>query len=342
MNHFLASISIALLSAVAAAAEAAVFCVTPATDLNAVEQSVASNGQPDQLRLVQGVYNFPTGTTFDVPGDLEIIGGWAPNCVQRSANPSLTILDGGASGTGISAGFFAAGSLRVTGLTFTGFAQVEFGRQAPTPATGPTLVENNLFRFNNGIGLAGNLVIVNTALEGPQGEPRTIVRNNVFRDNAVERTLAIYDTSLTTGLRALVANNTFVDNTPASSVAIRYERGPDTPRVLLYAHNNLVANTGASSDQVQLSANALGEFRNNLLQQCAICGIGSHGNVVAQPRFEDTVFLRPAADSPARNAGHDNGRLGSTDYAGGGRVLEGAVDIGAVEHLPPLFANGFE
>lgn len=332
-----------LLHAAAMPAHAAVFCVTPGTDLGAVFQTVASNGQADQIRFVQGVYN-ATGQTFgfSVPGDVELVGGWLPGCAQRSFNPALTVINGGFDGQPRLFNVAARGSLLATGFTFTGFVQIDFGRfDLAQPATGPTVVERNLFLFNDTSGVSGALVTVNTTPDGAQGEPRTIVRNNVFRDNVTGAALTISNQSLSTGHRALVLNNTFVDN-QLGGPTIDYGPGPAQPRQLLFMHNNLLSGGGATGEQVRLDNQVLADFRSNILQRCAICGIGSNGNTSATPQFDDSESLRPAAGSPARNAGYANSAVGTLDFAGNARVQEGAVDIGALEHLPPLFADGFE
>lgn len=340
-THKLAG-TVLLFAAPLAGVQAAVFCVDPTTDLATIFQTVASNGQSDQVRFVQGVHNIPGSSFgFSVPGDVELVGGYVPGCMQRSANPALTVINGGLDGQLRYARMEAQGSLLVTGMTFTGFIQIDFGRgDWGSPATGSTIVERNLFHFNDTSGSSGALVVVYAAMEGPQGEARTIVRNNVFRDNVTGAALTINHSGLAGSQRAIVTNNTFVANA-LGGPAIDYWPSLATARNVLYVHNNIVGDNGPA-EQVRLADNVLAEFRSNLVQRCGICGVGSNGNLVAAPQFEDALSLRPAAGSPARNAGFASAWTGTLDYAGSPRVLEGTVDIGAVEYVPPLFANGFE
>lgn len=334
--------AVALLVAPVACVQAAVFCVAPTTDVAAVFQTVTSNGQADQVRFVQGVHDIPGSMFgFTAPGDVELVGGYVPGCMQRSANPALTVINGGFNSQLRFARMEAHGSLLVTGLTFTGFIQIDFGRGDWTaPATGTTTVERNLFHFNDTSGISGALVVVYAAMEGPQGEARTIVRNNVFRDNVTGAALTINHGGLPGSQRAIVTNNTFVANA-LGGPAIDYWPSLATARNVLYVYNNIIGDNGPA-EQVRLADNVLAEFRSNLVQRCGICGVGSNGNLVAAPQFDDAVSLRPAAGSPARNAGFASAWIGTLDYAGSPRVLESTVDIGAVEYVPPLFANGFE
>ena len=74
--------------------EAAVFCVSSASELNSALGTAQSNGVDDTIRLVQGTYygNFVHAAN----SSLTIEGGYTAGCGSRSVDPSNTILDGGA------------------------------------------------------------------------------------------------------------------------------------------------------------------------------------------------------------------------------------------------------
>jgi len=81
-------------------ATAAVFCVDTATEIQNALSTAASNGENDQVQIVQGTYvgNFVYATATE-EHDLAIQGGWTAGCVSREIDPANTVLDGNQTGT---------------------------------------------------------------------------------------------------------------------------------------------------------------------------------------------------------------------------------------------------
>ena len=80
-------------------AGAAVFCVNNATALQTALTTAASNGEDDQIQIVQGAYigNFVYASTQ--ANDLAVQGGWTAGCASRVIDPTNTVLDGNRTGT---------------------------------------------------------------------------------------------------------------------------------------------------------------------------------------------------------------------------------------------------
>jgi hypothetical protein len=73
--------------------KAATFCVGTAVELQAALDAAESNGQNDEIHILQGTYNgnFAYGSTE--PYDLTMGGGYADNCTSRIVDPANTVLD---------------------------------------------------------------------------------------------------------------------------------------------------------------------------------------------------------------------------------------------------------
>lgn len=80
-------------------ASAEVFCVDNATGLQAALTTAASNGEDDQVQIVQSTYvgNFVYASTEAY--NLAVQGGWTEDCVSRVINTANTVLDGNQTGT---------------------------------------------------------------------------------------------------------------------------------------------------------------------------------------------------------------------------------------------------
>lgn len=74
---------------------AEVFCVDSAQAIQTALTTAASNGQDDEIKIVQGTYvgNFVYATATEAY-DLALEGGYTAGCSSQTINPANTILDG--------------------------------------------------------------------------------------------------------------------------------------------------------------------------------------------------------------------------------------------------------
>ena len=74
---------------------AAVFCVSSAPELQEKLTEAASNGQDDEVQIVQGTYigNFVYYTSTEAY-NLSLSGGYSNDCITQFLDPSNTIFDG--------------------------------------------------------------------------------------------------------------------------------------------------------------------------------------------------------------------------------------------------------
>ncbi|MEO5624651.1 MAG: hypothetical protein ABIQ70_01425 [Dokdonella sp.] len=126
LPHFLIGISAVLMLAVAPA-HAVVICVANEIQLQNALDAAADDGvnqnEGVEIRLVEGVYltgiahlNREFSMLSTHANAVSILGGFAPACQTRSANPTLTILDGG-NATPVLAVIKTAGAFSMDGLT---------------------------------------------------------------------------------------------------------------------------------------------------------------------------------------------------------------------------------
>lgn len=105
-----------MLLAIANSAFAGVFCVDTAEELQAALTTASSNGQDDEVQIVQGSYlgNFIYSSIQG--NNIYLFGGYKSSCVDRIVDPNNTILDGNhqflvlaLSAPNVSANFFVEG-----------------------------------------------------------------------------------------------------------------------------------------------------------------------------------------------------------------------------------------
>jgi hypothetical protein len=92
-------VSIFVLFVLSSPVNAAVFCVDSASALQSALTTAQSNGEDDQIQIVQGTYvgNFVYASTQ--ANDLAVQGGWTAGCSSREIDPTNTLLDGNQTGT---------------------------------------------------------------------------------------------------------------------------------------------------------------------------------------------------------------------------------------------------
>ncbi len=102
-------------------ASAATFCVNTATALQNALTTAATNGQDDEVRIVQGTYkgNFAYATSTET-SNLTVAGGYTTGCTKQTLDPSNTILNGNQAGTVLSIDASnASGKIYLGGLLLT-------------------------------------------------------------------------------------------------------------------------------------------------------------------------------------------------------------------------------
>jgi len=114
--------AILLILCCATPATAAVFCVDTATELQNALSTAASNGEDDQVQIVQGTYVGNFVYTSSEAENIVISGGFVPGCGSRTIDPQNTVIDGNQSGTTLAliSDFNSSANLSLHSLTITG------------------------------------------------------------------------------------------------------------------------------------------------------------------------------------------------------------------------------
>lgn len=196
---------------------AAVFCVSSAADIQNALTTAASNGQDDEVQIVQGTYygNFVYSTTTEAY-DLSIGGGYTTGCGTQDTDPAKTILDGNQAGIVM---VFSANELNsnlsIKDLTLRNgknldsylFGKGGGGLQATVGNNGSVNLEDNIISGNFAYRIGGGIVIrARTA----SLNNNIIARNGISTDSPSSYGAGIY---LEVGSgSATLTNNTIEEN----------------------------------------------------------------------------------------------------------------------------------
>ncbi len=358
---------------------AAFFCVSNGAELLTAIQTANINGEDDEIRLKNGDYFHPNQQPFyiDLRNQLEISGGWVDigqlNCAGTTvlSNPMDTTIDGDGQSTVLFFTYnnsFPEVSVKIHNLTIaSGYSSVNgiaSGLQMVFPVNhvgevvvdrvyfinnnsvhrsaasitraASTTIKNSVFQFNNSDDGNG-AVYVSPFVSTTSDANDFYFINNTLLFNRHEVTPSVITAS--SGLKVLVggggngcavphvfvANNLFWDN-DFYDIYI-------SPDSFAYFYNN---NFETFSGVVNFSANNMSEIpilAPQILNFTPQPGSPLINNGLAAPN--STVNPPPFAE---------NWDYGTVDFDGGLRVINGRVDIGAVEALPevPIFKNGFQ
>ncbi|WP_395373858.1 hypothetical protein [Marinicella sp. W31] len=345
--------------------QAATFCVTNSTQLLLRLNEAATNDQNDVIRIKQGTYpiisnpQLTHGFTYSGGNEnrtLDISGGWISfnnnDCGLQINQGDSTVLDG-RDLQGVMR-ITAGGNVFISNLSFiNGFVDNSLssglhlflsddtrrGFLGPIRAT----IEKNFF--------IGNESQSRAAFTASSDVGRVYFKNNLVVSN--NSSLGLYVATFDSNETYLI-NNTFFAN--SGGISISPASGEKA-----YVVNNLV--WGTQNRNVGLSANGTGElyvFNNNYQTATINQPTAVAQNQSIQPVFVGSNILdfTPAIGSSMINAGKPspfivpnpitfpfNWNVGIADFEGNARVLDGRVDIGAVEApVPPdlIFMNGFE
>ncbi len=337
---------------------AEVFCVSSAVEFQAALNAARNNGESDEIRLQDGVYTPPSAQGFSFGlqenASTTISGGWSnvgpSECVIQTQGPTVTSIDGGDTRQLFKVSGAlpeTLGDLTIKNLSFrNGLGPPDSSQGAVhlgLPANdGRILIDRVLFSSNTGISGAAL-----TAL----GMARLTVRNSVFQFNDVTQNQGVINVALNRDdQRFYFVNNTVIDNVNSNGESTRCSglwvsavtdnTSPDT----------LIANNifwGNDAFDACMPARGDSYLLNNNIQDQYLSATVEIGNLSTNPLLAPQIIdYTPQPGSPMVNAGlnepvqllpdpdiTEDWSHGNTDFDGGafGRVVEGRVDIGAVE-----------
>jgi len=285
--------------------------------------------------------------------------GSESNLQQRNWTANLAILDGGTSGSVVTAshlsswcaidGFTIQNGLARNGagilctnaspdITHNVIASnvVTNGNGGAIYLSGSSsVVANNRITGNKTTGLIGGGVYITTSFDsGPA------IINNLFIGNAATNTLNGQGAALYCRSAARIVNNTLIGNLATTGAGI-----------CLVSPAPTVANNIVAFGQSGLSATTTGALlRNNCIfgngasnYQNIPDQTGTHGNISLDPLLVNAAAndFHLRLDSPCINAGDNSAvQVSWVDLDGQPRVLAGRVDIGADEAMVAFLSRG--
>lgn len=163
-QRLLAGIVLAAMSTTTIAAE---FCVATLGDLQTALLAAGSNGQPDEIRVVQGLYN-ATSASFYSPTEamgLDLSGGWDASCQLQASDSSSTVLDGGQATSLFAMSSASAANISLRNMTVRNGIRAEGGAGVFIRTLGNVTIESMRFEDNihNGSLFYGGAVFVERA-----------------------------------------------------------------------------------------------------------------------------------------------------------------------------------
>lgn len=333
-------------TAIAVDAQAAVYCVDTAAEIQSAFASANSdaNGTVQDIRVRPGSYSFTANLSFNSGEDKEfsLTGGWNSGCTARTINSAGTVFTaGGAQSNGTDFNFTGnQRSFRIEGIRFQNFRQFflfenicPFGQSCPD--TDFLRVRYNEFLTGLRVTIAANDAqiynVSNNLMAGIQGSSGG--------NATVDLTYANADA------RPEVAFNTFSLSCNGSDPALSLYSERSSP---LFVHN-IVATSGCVTALIvpNLSDAKAWLFRENLypsLPQGLLPAGGSTGNIISTtPGFVgggDFRLRETAPVSAAINAGLNSIEASQLNFSApaqdldgpaGGRLIGTRYDLGAYE-----------
>ena len=319
MRRWLAGPALFVLALASAPAAAVVsYCVGTTAELDAA-LTVASGApaQTVQIQLQQGTWHVGASRLLaeHYYGAMRLLGGYNPDCSERTVRPSNTIIDGDG---GYFHGFDMSGDLTIEGLRFRNFDGIAHSLYfyASTEAENVLIsVQNNEFV---GVGLT-------VSYYDPDGGG-VGVRNNLVVDAPAHGIWLQFnhDDVPSAGL----TGNTVVGSGDKGIFA-------QTTTDYLSFNDNIVWGSATRDIWIEVdnSHNPGGAvFRNNLYgTRLGDENAGSGGTLHDDPQFVGSGNYRLKPASPAVNSGTTAVALTSVDLDGRPRVIGSTVDRGAYE-----------
>lgn len=332
------AIATAVALASAAPADAATFCVKDAQGLKVALTLAQSNGEDDVIQLQAGTYT-PSTASFvyqaDEANSLTLAGGYftlpeQAACAFQLSGAGFTKIDGG----GIKAPLYidataAESGIAVSNLTVQNAVSVNSVPPLHLVGAGVVALENVMVRDNQVDAYAAQIGSSNSQVS---------VRNCAFVENSA--TAPIVRTILVSANAGVTPALVFNNNTVAANVGMAGALFAGSGDMAIA--NNVFWNNGGTdllsdgSGSNTLSNNDYGTLSGNWVNDMNALHV--------DPAFIAPGDFRLRSNSILRDAGDNNvvGGVGSSDAAGGERVVFGTVDIGAYEVPDRIFQNDFE
>jgi hypothetical protein len=222
---------------------AAILCVDSTEELTSALTTAASNGEDDQIQLVQGTYTGNYVYTSTEAYNLAIEGGYTPGCVTREVDAANTVLDGDETDTVIflssdqSVDFTVDGVLLQNGIGQTIFPSGGTeGGGLYASTEGSLTLSNSIVRncsAANGGGILGN------------AETQILITNNVISENSgfYGGGVCVWGAVSTT-----LSDNIIINNTTSSSNSGNGGGVQVSLTSTCTIENNIIANNTANNE----------------------------------------------------------------------------------------------
>jgi hypothetical protein len=309
------------------------------------------DGKHNLIRVARGTYagNFSYTSSWGEAYDLTLIGGHDPAGVgERSADPALTVFDGGGIGIVLVVDSDASkspGKVHIESLTVRNgkapAGQYGGGLKARIHKGDLELV-GNIFSGNATDGVSGNTADGGGGLSVESSDSGPVfLTNNVLYGNSAANGAALRIVS-TAGGPVTLLNNTIADNT-ATAVGDGRSLLVKSTVASVDLSNNIIAGVSgvsgkeifvnSSNGAIPLSITHNGFDTVNGLQVNAPGFVSDVSNIGDAPLFEAPLAgnYRLSSTSPFINKGVTHGKLLEKDVVGEARILNGIVDLGAYE-----------
>jgi hypothetical protein len=335
-------VCLALQLSIGVPADAHLYCVDNAADLNNDLFIAASSSEDNTIRVQAGTYvggfNY-TRLTGNFSLDLE--GGWDAGCATQATDASLTVLDGN-NFNSILGVITAAGTGNVT-IRYFNFlhGSDQFGNSALYASSydGDLHVENCRFRLNYSLSSTDVVAVVTH-------NGTAYFLNNIIADNSASHAYFIFDFQLAhpsdaTGMLNF-NNNTVADNTLTSDALFGAVHVFQNSNASLA--NNILWGNGVENEVYTCCTKRALLLDNDFDAQHVLPDPASSGNIKANPLFKSLNNHHVDDTSAVINAGNNApaGTTGTIDLGGDPRVVFGSVDMGAYEVQDLIFAHAFE
>ncbi len=344
---------------------AATFCVSNSTMLETVLDVTESNGQHDEIKIVNGAY-IPLnsyGFRFYLGEDYNLIisGGWNTGCSEQTLNPLNTVLDGDDSNRVISF-YTTQNSPTITAHISLSNLSVNNGLYHEQ---GSTIYKTSGLGFDLNQSHEGSITIDRLFFMGNRSNNSSSLRA-AGNKMTVKNSLFFNNESDYGSISSVADNFYFINNTVINNTYYTQFNGGDSRSGLLlsqYSEKVFLANNlfwDNYNHDVSAGSNSTNNpvyylYHNNYQSKSGIYDFES-GNLSVDPQL-GLLNFEPDISSPLVDSGYHNPlpipfpppfenawSFGDQDFTGLDRVVNNRVDIGAVEALPelPIFINGFE
>ena len=312
-------------------------CVFHPLVLQKALTEAGEDGRHNLIKVQNGIYvgHFSYKAVSGENFDLEIVGGYGPDCVERDLDPDVTVLEGGGNGPVLALETGETGQ-NTGGICVQGF-YIKNGA-APGEYGGG-------IRINTELGSAkiiANKIADNSAYKGggmalATKTGQVFVANNVVFSNIANNGGGIW---VTTGSGVVYILNNTIDANAASKGAGIYCRSDDSSLII---ENNIVSNS-VNGKGIWIQGEDEPNIDYNILWNNTAGNYNEAGLQGGHDLSEDPLFIDPSnndfslqAASPCIDIGNKAFAFLEFDHKGKPRVMDGdgdniyQVDMGAYE-----------